>query len=160
MASGKTTIGEKLAQCIDRPFVDLDQYIEAQSGISISETFAQSGEPAFRKMEHKALAAAINNAPSVIATGGGTPASAENMRMMKAAGVVVYLELPLPTLIDRLLSDRAQRPVLSGLNDDQLAEFITHHLESRLPAYEQADVTFSAAESISKLCEKLADYVK
>lgn len=160
MASGKTITGKQLAECLNRPFIDLDQHIEARAGMSISEIFAQHGEPAFRKMEHEALTDCIKGAPSVIATGGGTPTDVENMRLMKLAGVVVYLEVPLAVLVERLLADRAQRPILSGLNDDQVADFISHHLESRTAAYGQANLKFNATEPVSVLCENLADYSK
>ena len=49
--AGKTTIGRKLAGVLNRPFVDLDEYLEKKEGVPIREIFAQQGEIYFRQAE-------------------------------------------------------------------------------------------------------------
>ena len=51
MGCGKTTVGESIAEATRYTFADTDEMIVAQQGRSISDIFAQDGEPAFRDME-------------------------------------------------------------------------------------------------------------
>ena len=70
MGSGKSTIGKLLAKQLSTSFIDLDTYIETQTGNTISELFASKGEIYFRKQEHLALKSILENEDHfVIATG-------------------------------------------------------------------------------------------
>lgn len=111
MGSGKSAIGQRLAQRLQRPFVDVDAAIEAASGHDIPEIFAREGEAGFRVHEALALANALNDDASVIATGGGAVLEASNRAAMRAAGTVVYLQVDPVTQLARLADD-ANRPLL------------------------------------------------
>lgn len=160
MAAGKTTIGRQLANRLNRPFIDLDQYIERREGMTISAIFSQCGEHGFREVEHRALADVIGNGPAVVATGGGTPIELQNMQMMKASGLVVFLNLPLAALVNRLLADRENRPILAGLDDGEVAHFVAEHLGARKLAYGSAHITFDAARTTDELLKEISDYVR
>src|SRR5689334_9122773 len=74
MATGKSSVGRALAGQVGHPFVDLDQRIEARTGKSVSELFAERGEAEFRALEREELAKALSSPatrPAVIALGGG-----------------------------------------------------------------------------------------
>ena len=74
MGSGKSTTGKKLASKLGYSFIDLDVFLEKQSGTSISELFKKGGEELFRASENKALSEVIDlQGDHVISTGGGTP---------------------------------------------------------------------------------------
>ena len=74
MGSGKSTLGKKLAERLDRPFVDTDEEVEKMLGMPAREVFETMGESAFREAEQDALSDALRpNDPIVLATGGGTP---------------------------------------------------------------------------------------
>ena len=60
MASGKTTLGRALAGALGRTFVDLDDYISRQTGMSVSEIFAKHGEARFRQLEREAIETIAN----------------------------------------------------------------------------------------------------
>ena len=140
MGSGKTYLGERLAGLLNRPFFDLDQMLEAGEGETISTIFAEKGEAAFRDLERKYLHTLENQAPAVVATGGGTPCFFDNMDWMKAHGTTVYLKTPIEVLFERLRHEQAGRPLLAGLSDEALRDFIEQKLSERERWYRQAEV--------------------
>ena len=109
-ASGKSTLGRKVAQATEREFVDLDEEIVKAAGRSIPEIFAAEGEPAFRARELAALQAVAGRSGCVVALGGGALLNPEARRVAEAAGRVVCLDCPLETLLARLSCD-GSRPL-------------------------------------------------
>ena len=95
-ASGKSTLGRKLAARLGAAFVDLDAEIVARQGRPIPEIFAKDGEPVFRDIESQTLAAVIDEArtDTIISLGGGTLLRDSNRAMAEAAGPVFCLEAP------------------------------------------------------------------
>ena len=94
MASGKSTLGKKLAQTLNIDFVDTDKEIEKKAGAEISWIFEVEGEKGFRERERKALKKSINKVDIVISTGGGIVSEKKNRDLMTAKGKVVYLKTP------------------------------------------------------------------
>jgi len=141
MGSGKTYLGERLAVQLGRPFVDLDRLIEAGEGKTVPDIFAEKGEAAFRDLERQYLHSLENQAPAVVATGGGTPCFFDNMDWMNAHGTTVFLETPVETLYKRLRHERASRPLLAGLSEAELWVFIEKKLGEREGWYRRARVT-------------------
>lgn len=140
MGSGKSYLGERLAVRLGCPFVDLDRLIEAGEGKIIAEIFAELGEAAFRDLERHYLHTLENQAPAVVATGGGTPCFFDNMDWMNAHGTTVFLETPVETLFERLRHERAARPLLAGLSEAELCLFIEKKLGEREVWYRRARV--------------------
>lgn len=156
MGSGKTTAGKKLAAKIDYHFLDLDQEIERIEGKSIPEIFKSKGEDYFRSREKAALQSCFEKEKVVVACGGGTPCYFDNLKKMKANGVVVYLEMKPAALADRLKNGIAQRPVLQNKTDKDLLAFITRQLDKRLPFYMKADIMVSGLDfKVEPLVERL-----
>lgn len=96
--SGKTSIGRALASATGRKFIDLDERITELAGMSIPEYFAKYGEPAFRALESKALAAAAKESSAVIATGGGIVTVPGNKYLLAQNCVTVLIKRPLDQL--------------------------------------------------------------
>lgn len=111
MGAGKTTVGRQLARRLNKRFVDSDHEIEARTGARIPLIFEIEGEAGFRKRECQVLEALAAEKDLVLATGGGAVTSADNRRVLRSAGLVVYLHVPLPLLFERVRHDR-NRPLL------------------------------------------------
>jgi shikimate kinase len=106
MASGKTTIGRRLADVLGWTFVDIDEEIEAAQGVSIAHIFDTRGEPEFRKLETAAIRGHVadieKGRPTVVALGGGAFAQPGNMSLLEDNGVTVWLDCPLAMVKDRV----------------------------------------------------------
>jgi shikimate kinase len=111
MGAGKTTNGKWLAKQLGKTFVDLDAFIEQNTGTSISHIFELEGEAGFRIRESAALAEVLANDNQVLATGGGAVLLPENRMLMNNRGVVVFLNIPPEMQLQRLLKD-TKRPLM------------------------------------------------
>jgi shikimate kinase len=157
MASGKSNLGKQLAQMLKLPFVDLDEFIKTRSGMSIPDIFNTKGEAEFRRIESAFLEEAIAKKEDfVMACGGGIMLSEANRRLLKSAGISIFIDTPTQTIIDRLLRDTENRPLLSGLADDKLREKVVSMIKTRRKAYKTADLSFyPEKETLNDLINKL-----
>jgi shikimate kinase len=132
-ASGKTTLGRKLAQSLGRPFLDLDARFVEKRGESIAALVAREGWDAFRRAEADILAETAREKGLVAATGGGVVLLPEN-RAILSKGLVLYLQAHPDRLAERLMADlnAEQRPNLTALG---LKEEIVATLAEREPLY-------------------------
>lgn len=145
MGCGKSTVGRNLARALNWKFIDLDQFIQEQEGLSITEIFNQQGEEVFRLLEKNALEKAATLENVVIATGGGAPCHHNNLERMKESGLTIYLKLEPEGLLERLLAARKSRPLIANKSDDELLLFIREKLAEREPFYNQASVIADAS---------------
>lgn len=134
MGAGKTAAGKAAADLAGMNFLDLDEEIQSETGLSINEIFEKKGEPFFRAEEKRLLAEASRQNRTVVATGGGVVLNPENVRVMKAAGRVIYLSASLETLWQRVRAKK-DRPLLKAA--DPKAVFLQLFHE-RKPLYEAA----------------------
>jgi shikimate kinase len=159
MGSGKSTVGQELAKALKLPFKDLDQEIETQMGVSVSEIFDQKGELFFRKKESVVLEQLLaSSAGFVLALGGGTPCYGNNMGLIEASNTATsfYLKAKVAELTLRLKKGQEQRPLLAGRSEDDLMEFIGKHLFERMPFYERADhIVDIVSKSVDQLVAEL-----
>ena len=118
MGCGKSTVGRLLAERMRLPLIDLDEEIARAAEKTIPEIFAQEGEAGFRARETAALERALAREDGVIATGGGIVTRAENIRMMREKGFVVWLCRPLEDMIADVRQDT--RPNLAGNKEERM----------------------------------------
>lgn len=114
MGSGKSTVAKKVASLLASPFVDADVELEARTGRTVAEWFAE-GEDAFRTAEADLLADLLASPQSsVIGSGGGVVVTERNRRLLASPAVTtVYLHAPAQFLATRARA-RPHRPLLSG----------------------------------------------
>lgn len=147
MASGKSSIGKRLAKRLDYKFVDLDDYIEDKENMSVSKIFKKKGEVYFRKQESHYLKKLLKKDKNMIlAVGGGTPCYSDNMKLILEANGVksIYLKASLSTLAYKLMEKKAKRPLIAHIETlEAMTEFIGKHLFERMPFYEQAELHVS-----------------
>jgi len=142
MGAGKTTVGRRLANTLNLPFVDADEEIEASAGRSVSDIFADFGEDAFRDGERKVIARLLDDAPKIVALGGGAFATDATRDIVKQKAITIWIKADLDTLMERV-SRRETRPLLQ--TEDPRA--VMHTLmTTREAAYEQADIHVDGAD--------------
>jgi shikimate kinase len=142
MGAGKTAVVKRLAARLDLPFLDADHEIELAAGQTISEIFAEHGEPYFRSGEAKVIARLLGGGPEVLATGGGAYMDARTRANIKAQGISVWLKAELPVLLHRVRR-RDNRPLLTDRSPDVVMREL---MKKRYPVYAEADITVESRD--------------
>jgi shikimate kinase len=161
-ATGKTTLARMLGERLQLDAVDTDPLIERKAGRTITEIFAELGEPTFRDYESQVIAELLQGDPCVVATGGGLPVRPANRELLKRAGQVIWLKASPETILRRMTGDPATeqtRPQLTNL--PPLAE-IAHVLSERTPIYREiADLEVDTDHaSLPELADRIAVWRK
>ena len=147
MASGKSSVGKKLAKKTGLPFIDLDNYIEEKYNTTIRSLIYDKGMDRFREIEKESLDHLISkNENILISAGGGTPYYFENMKRMNDAGETVYLEVDIPTLVDRLMHAKQDRPLIWGKSREDLTIYAKDLFGKREKNYLEAKYKVSGKD--------------
>jgi shikimate kinase len=134
MGAGKTTVGRRCAERLARPFVDVDDVVEATAGLTLAEVFASEGESGFRLRERAAVAEVCGREPSVVACGGGAVIDPDSRAALRARGCVVWL-LGAPAVLAARVGSGATRPLLA---DGEAEATLARLAAERAPIYEAA----------------------
>jgi shikimate kinase len=141
MGSGKTHWGRKLAEKLQLPFFDLDSVVAQTEKKSISDIFVEKGEEYFRYKEKEVMEELVaDHEKFILSCGGGTPCFFNNISFMKENGKVVWLNTSIGILKERLLKERASRPLIRAIGDAELKSYIVRKLGERKMYYGQAHV--------------------
>lgn len=155
MGTGKTTVGQLLAQRLQRPFIDTDALIVEKDGRAIADIFTQDGEAAFRAWERSVALELAQQQGLIIATGGRLMLDTENAAVLSASGLVFCLTAVPQTILDRVKED-AKRPLL---NVSDPAAQIQRLLDERREGYgrfPQIHTDGQTAEQIvDRLCQRI-----
>ena len=145
MGTGKSSTGKMLAQRLGCAFIDMDNKIEEEAGLSIPEIFAQFGEDHFRQREHELAVRLAKRRNAVISTGGGTIKDAENVALLKQSGLLVCLTAQPEVILERT-ERKGERPVLDGADQGDRLSAIENLLAEREQFYRQADFAIDTTE--------------
>ena len=164
MASGKSTVGPRAAARLGRPFLDLDRLIAAHAGRSIPTIFAEEGEEQFRALETKMLHRTTETEDLVVALGGGALVDDDNRAFAEEHGRVLYLEVPVDTILERVANDDARRPLLEDeagnrLSREQQRSRIEEMLNERRSSYEAAHHTLDADRPVEAVVGSVVEAV-
>jgi len=137
-ATGKTSVGVRLAEVLERPFVDLDQVLIREAGRSVADIVAQGGWAEFRRLEKELVARYRDVRGLVLATGGGVILDPNNVAALRKNGILIWLTAEPAAIQARLAQDQprdANRPSLTG--GDTIREVAAVAAE-RAPLYQAA----------------------
>ena len=123
MGSGKTNLAKKLSELTNKSYVDIDELIELEENMSISEIFSNYGEDYFRKIESIKLQSIVNS--KIIACGGGIIINKNNRKFLNENGFTIYLKTSLPLLVRRL-KGKNTRPLLKNRDLQKTLDGIYH----------------------------------
>ena len=152
MGAGKSTVAKALARRMGWRAEDIDALIESREHRHISEIFAQQGEPYFRQVEREVLAQMLLPRHVVVATGGGKFSDPESRAAMLADGAVVWLDVPLERVFDRVPADGRRPLAADRTRMEQL-------YERRRLAYSQAHVRVDATRPLPEVVERILEWV-
>jgi len=134
--SGKTTVGQAVAERLGRTFLDLDLEIERREGRSIGQIFGEKGEAYFRKRERELTEELTLVGNMIVSPGGGWITDPANIALVRPPSQLVYLRVTPESALKRLGPMRMMRPLLT--RPDPLAE-LKRLLQERKAAYESSD---------------------
>lgn len=161
MGSGKSHVSKFLSKHLNFDLIDLDNAISLEEKREISEIFKKSGEIYFRKVEKQMLEKIVNSDKNIVLSlGGGTPVYYDNINTINEKTISVYLRAKIGTLAERLASNKAKRPLIAQLEDEELPEFIAKHLFERNAYYNQAQIIIDTdnktpEEIVKEITEKI-----
>lgn len=157
MGCGKSTHGKKLAKLLNKPFIDLDNYIEKKEEATVDFVFKTKGEDYFREKESEYLKQVINRYPkAVVSLGGGASCFNNNISLLLKSGLMIYIEMPPETLHYRLTQSDNTRPLLQNKSAEESLEFIENLLHKREHYYRQAQITVNG---VNLTAEKLKEAI-
>lgn len=140
---GKSTIGHSLAERLQRPWLDTDQLIIAESGREIKEIFERDGQEAFRDLEASAVArVAAEEKPTIVSLGGGAILRKQNRAVLEKSGQCIWLRGTAETLWNRISTDANSAENRPSLTERSGFDEVVAVLAEREPLYRSlADFT-------------------
>lgn len=134
--AGKSTLGARIARKLKVPFVELDQLIAREAGMTLSTIFEMHGEAYFRRVEREALRRFLDETPrAVLATGGSLVTDAQTFEMLRRRTLTVWLKARARDHWDRVVAQGDGRPMRDRAN--AMSE-LTELLRARKPLYSLA----------------------
>jgi len=159
MGTGKSTVGRLVAKEFKMKFIDMDEEIEKEEGMSIPQIFRLKGEKYFRRKEKEWVKKLIKEENIVVALGGGTIVDEENLELLKKSGFIILLKAE-PQIIWERTRHFTHRPLLNVPNP---LEKIKELLKFREPFYNkvsvQIDTSFKSVEQVTaEIKDKFYEY--
>lgn len=152
--AGKSTLGAKLGQNLDMPFIELDQEIEKDTGMPLAEIFSLYGQSGYRTIERRTLERVMQEHDrAVFSVGGGVVSEKETYDYLLSHCYTIWIKAQPEEHMSRVIAQGDLRAMASS---DQAMEDLRRILEAREPLYRKADMVLDTAgtsvdESFSKL---------
>ena len=158
--TGKTVVGELLAERLNMTYIGMDAQIVKKAGMSIPKIVEKSGWPGFRDMESQVARKLAGLDNLIIDTGGGVIERSENIEALQTNARIFWLKASVNAIVSRIQED-TQRPAL--IAGKTFTEEVAEVLEQRTPKYKSAAhheidtdplTPEQVAEKIIQLCDK------
>jgi XRE family aerobic/anaerobic benzoate catabolism transcriptional regulator len=141
--AGKTSLGQRLADNLGFPFIELSREIEQFAGCQISEIHNLYGANAYRRYERRALEEAIQIYPEVvIATPGGLVSDSANFNLLLSHCTTVWLQADAADHMGRVAAQGDMRPMAASR---EAMEDLKRILEGRSAFYSKADLVINTS---------------
>lgn len=160
MGTGKSTVGKKLAELLNKEFVEMDLLIEQKVGKPIPEIFSQDGETRFREYELDISKELSKRSNCIISTGGGVVLNKLNLDYLSQSSEIVVLIATPKEIIKRIMKDGPEkRPVIAKPNP--LSE-IKKVLDYRLPLYKNASeiIINTTGKTVDSIVREIIDILE
>lgn len=155
MASGKTTLGKRLAAALQFDYADTDELLLRRTGMTLPEMFAIGGEAYFRDLEHETVREAALLPHTVISTGGGVLTFERNARLLAQHTQIIHVRRSFEACY-AAISRRKNRPIAGQKSREELLALYN----ARLPAYERfASFTLDNDASPDKAVARVLSYL-
>ncbi len=153
MGAGKSMIARALVKKTGAESAEMDELIERQQGMAITEIFQKYGEEHFRNLETELLRSLAEKTDLIVSCGGGSVLRDENAALMKENGCIVLLTATPETIYERV-KDSKNRPVLNG---NMNVAYIRELMEKRRARYEAvADIRIATdGKDADIICEEI-----
>jgi shikimate kinase len=152
MGVGKTTIGKLVAKKLYRDFIDIDEEIEKEYKMPVSQIFNKIGEKAFREREKSLITSICEKKLKIISVGGGAFLQEEIKKVCLDSCIVFYLDLSWEGWKDRISLIIDSRPVLQGKSIEEIQELFYKRKEIYSDHH-------SKVETDNQETEEIADYI-
>jgi XRE family aerobic/anaerobic benzoate catabolism transcriptional regulator len=156
--AGKSTLGSKLAEHLGEPFIELDQEIEKDAGMALSEIFSLYGQTGYRRIEKKTLERVLHEHERVVlSVGGGVVSEKETYAQLLASCFTVWIKAHPEEHMSRVI---AQGDFRAMADNAEAMEDLRRILAAREPLYRKADAQLETShESIEQSFSKLKQAV-
>jgi len=133
MGSGKSTVGSLISKKLSLKFIDIDNALENEAKMKISEIFEKRGENFFRNLEEKITLKLLNSTNNIISLGGGSFINEKIRKEVLTNNFSFWLNCDPKTLLKRIKKNK-KRPIAFNLNDSEILNLI----EKRTKIYSKA----------------------
>ena len=123
MGSGKSSIGSLVAKKLQLNFIDVDNEIETELGLSIKKIFETKGENYFRKFEEKITLKKLKSKPVVISLGGGAFTNKNIRKEVIKNHLSFWLNWSDEILVNRIKNSK-KRPLVSNASENEIIDLI------------------------------------
>lgn len=153
MGTGKSRVGKRLSQKMGLEYIDTDEMIERETGMSIGEIFDQQGEAYFRKLERDLAKRLSGETKKIILWGGGVVLNPENIRNLKRGGTMVLLEAEPEEIYRRIKNDRTRPLLKENMNLKTIKELLAQRQEAY---HNSGDMIINTTDkTVEEVCDEI-----
>ena len=152
--AGKSTLGARLAEKMEIPFIELDREIEKDAGMPLEEIFSLYGQSGYRRIEKRALDRVLDeHERAVLSVGGGVVSEKQTYARLLSSCYTVWIKAHPEEHMARVVGQGDFRAMA---DNDEAMEDLRRILEAREPLYRKADLHFeNSGDSIERNLARL-----